>query len=108
MLKNIEQHPAYAALLAELLGELEARDRRARPGAMLKTQGFIFVSSPDAVTPYHFDPEHNILLQLAGSKAMTVFPAGNARCAPDPVHESLPHRRRPRADLARRARRARR
>lgn len=87
VLKNIEQHPAYAALLAELLGELED-EIVAKTGRMLKTQGFIFVSSPDAVTPYHFDPEHNILMQLAGTKAMTVFPAGNATCAPDPVHET--------------------
>ena len=87
VLKNIEQHPAYAALLAELLGELQAEIVR-KTGRMLKTQGFIFVSSPDAVTPYHFDPEHNILLQLTGKKAMTVFPAGDPLFAPDQVHEA--------------------
>jgi hypothetical protein len=87
VLKNIEQHPAYAALVAELLGELEEPIVR-KTGKVMKTQGFIFVSSPDAVTPYHFDPEHNILLQLTGQKAMTVFPAGNPRCAPDSVHEA--------------------
>src|SRR5690606_19461149 len=87
VLKNIEQRPAYAALLAELLGELE-NEIVAKTGRMMMTQGFVFVSSPGAVTPYHFDPEHNILLQLAGEKAMTVFPAGNATCAPDTVHEA--------------------
>lgn len=55
---------------------------------MLKTQGFIFVTSPGGVTPYHFDPEHNILLQIHGSKVMTQFPAGNAIFAPDEAHES--------------------
>ena len=87
VLKNIEQQPAYAALLAELLAELEDSIVR-KTGRMMKTQGFVFVSSPDAVTPYHFDPEHNILLQLTGQKAMTVFPAGNPLCAPDRVHET--------------------
>ena len=58
-----------------------------RTGKMMKLQGFIFVSSPDAVTPYHFDPEHNILLQLRGNKVMTVFPQGHSRFAPDSVHE---------------------
>jgi len=86
VLKNIEQHPAYAALLAELLGEIEEHIVR-KTGRMMKTQGFVFVSSPDAVTPYHFDPEHNILLQLTGQKAMTVFPAGDPTFAPDRVHE---------------------
>lgn len=87
VLKNIEQQPAYAALLAELLAELEDEIVR-KTGRMMNTQGFIFVSSPGAVTPYHFDPEHNILLQLSGQKAMTVFPAGNVQCAPDQVHET--------------------
>lgn len=87
VLKNIEQHPAYAALLGELLGEIEA-EIVVKTGRMMKTQGFVFVSSPNAVTPYHFDPEHNILLQLAGGKAMTVFRAGDAQFAPDKVHES--------------------
>lgn len=86
-LKNIEQNPTYGALLVELLGELKPIIER-RTGRMMKPQGFIFISSPDAVTPYHFDPEHNILLQLQGSKVMTVFPAGDARFAPDQVHES--------------------
>ena len=35
--------------------------------------GFVFVSSPNAVTPFHIDPEHNFLLQLRGSKTMNVF-----------------------------------
>ena len=87
VLKNIEQQPAYGALLADLLAELQD-EIVPRTGRMMKTQGFIFVSSPNAVTPYHFDPEHNILLQLAGEKTMTVFPAGHARYAPDEVHET--------------------
>ncbi|MGD9664957.1 MAG: transcriptional regulator [Novosphingobium sp.] len=87
VLKNIQQVPAYAALLDSLLAEPRP-DIEAKTGAMLTPQGFIFVSSPDAVTPYHFDPEHNILLQLRGSKVMTQFPAGNALYAPDTVHET--------------------
>lgn len=86
-LKNIEQNPAYAALLDSLLAELRPLIE-ARTGRMLKTQGFVFITSPGGVTPYHFDPEHNILLQIRGNKVMTQFPAGNARFAPDEVHES--------------------
>lgn len=87
VLKNIEQVPAYAALLEDLLGELRPRIE-AKTGRMLKTQGFVFISSPGAVTPYHFDPEHNILLQIRGSKVMTQFPAGDPRYAPDETHET--------------------
>ena len=87
VLKNIEQHPDYAALLANLLEELRPRIEL-RTGRMLKTQGYIFVTSPGGVTPYHFDPEHNILLQVRGQKVMTQFPAGDPRYAPDTTHES--------------------
>lgn len=86
-LKNIEQVPAYAALLDSLLGEIKP-EIETRTGRMMKTQGFIFITSPNGVTPYHFDPEHNILLQIRGSKVMTQFPAGDPRFAPDEVHET--------------------
>ena len=87
VLKNIEQVPEYEALLLDLLDELRPYIET-RTGAMLRPQGFVFISSPNAVTPYHFDPEHNILLQLVGSKVMTQFPAGDTRFAPDETHES--------------------
>lgn len=87
VLKNIEQVPAFRDLLMDLLGELKPLIE-AKTGAMLRPQGFVFISSPNAVTPYHFDPEHNILLQLVGSKVMTQFPAGDDRYAPDTTHES--------------------
>ena len=72
VLKRIEQVPAYAALLRDALGELEYIVTP-RTGTMQQLEGFVFVSSPGSVTPFHFDPEHNILLQLRGTKTMTVF-----------------------------------
>ncbi len=87
VLKNIEQMPAYEALLMALLGEIKPMIET-RTGRMLRPQGFIFVSSPGSMTPYHFDPEHNILLQLRGTKTMTQFPAGDARFAPSTSHEA--------------------
>ena len=87
VLKNIEAMPEYEALLLDLLGELRPHIEE-KTGEMLRPQGFVFVSSPNAVTPYHFDPEHNILLQLRGSKVMTQFPAGDPEFAPDQTHET--------------------
>src|SRR5262249_48154572 len=40
---------------------------------MLMREAFIFVSSPNVVTPYHMDPEYNFLLQICGKKTMHVF-----------------------------------
>lgn len=86
-LKNIEQAPAYADLLHGLLAELRGAIEP-RTGRMMNLQGFIFITSPGGVTPYHFDPEHNILLQVRGSKVMTQFPAGDPRYAPDETYET--------------------
>ena len=87
VLKNIEQAPTYEALLLGLLDEIRP-EIEAATGTMLTPQGFIFVSSPNSVTPYHFDPEHNILLQITGTKMMTQFPAGDIRFVPDEAHET--------------------
>lgn len=88
VLKRIEQHPHYARLLHSLLAEVEPAVLP-RTGAMLRAEGFVFISSPGSVTPFHFDPEHNILLQICGSKVMTVFPAGDESLADPRVHEAF-------------------
>jgi hypothetical protein len=87
VLKNIEQVPACAALLGELLAELEP-EIAAKTGKILDTQSSVCVSGPGAVTPFHADREHGILLQLDGNQAITVFPAGNLLSWPDPTPES--------------------
>ena len=88
VLKFVEQDRLYAELLESTLAELDA-SIRAKTGAMLKQEAFIFVSSPNSVTPLHFDPEHNILLQLRGTKLMTIFPTSDAEIAPNELHESF-------------------
>ena len=86
VLKFIEQHPVYRALLKETLAEIDPITRP-KTGAMLGMEGFIFISSPGAVTPFHFDPEHNILMQIRGNKVMTLFPAGDERIVSGEAHE---------------------
>lgn len=86
VLKFVERDPAYAALLDATLAPLAAITD-ARTGRMLKREAFVFVSSPRAMTPYHFDPEHNILLQIRGTKAFTAFPPDDIRYAAAIEHE---------------------
>lgn len=88
VLKFVEQDPVYKALMDAVLDEIEPLAAPAT-GPMLKREAFIFVSSPNAVTPFHFDPEHNILLQLRGEKTMTVFdPADHDVVRPE-AHEAF-------------------
>lgn len=67
VLKNIEQRPAYHALLDELLDEVTpfVADRE---GGMNLREGFIFLSAPNSTTPAHTDHEHNFLLQIRSPK----------------------------------------
>jgi mannose-6-phosphate isomerase-like protein (cupin superfamily) len=88
VLKFVEQDPVYRDMLHNVLAEIEPLVRQVT-GKMLKLEGFIFISSPDAVTPFHFDPEHNILLQLRGTKRMTVFPAADEAIVPGEAHETF-------------------
>ena len=87
LLKNIEQDPAYAALMKAVLAEIEPLVER-KVGPMLRLEGFIFVSSPGAITPLHFDPEYNILFQACGSKTMTLFPVADPDIIGDPFFEA--------------------
>ena len=68
VLKNVECDPAYGALLRECLAPLRqwAPDLRGE-------EGFVFVSSPGSVTPYHIDPECNFLLQVRGTKTVRMY-----------------------------------
>lgn len=86
VLKFIEKDAAYKALLEETLAELRTIIEPVT-GEMLTLQGFIFVSATDAVTPFHFDPEHNILLQIAGSKDFTIFPQSDESIVSPLAHE---------------------
>jgi Cupin-like domain len=86
VLKWVENDPAYKALLADTLACLKSVIEP-RTGEMLTLEGFIFVSSPNAVTPFHMDPEHNILLQVRGTKEFTVFPQVDPEMLSDIEHE---------------------
>jgi len=42
-------------------------------GAIYMEQGFIFISAPPSVTPFHIDRENNFWLQVRGRKVMNVW-----------------------------------
>ncbi len=71
VLWNVESDPRYKALLDEILDPIAAL-LGDREGGMCRREAFIFISSAESVTPVHFDPEHNFLLQIHGVKQMHV------------------------------------
>jgi ribosomal protein L16 Arg81 hydroxylase len=72
VLKWVEADPEYRELLESCLDEVRPHSEPLVPG-MRSAQGFIFITSPGSVTPYHMDPEHNFLLQVRGSKTVRLF-----------------------------------
>ena len=70
-LLNIEQVAAYRDLVDACLDDVEAALRLGRRD-MRRRVGFIFVSSPNSVTPAHFDIEQSIIAQIRGHKTVAV------------------------------------
>jgi hypothetical protein len=75
VLKNVETIPEYAALIRAALTDASAALGSGDPAkaGMTDFQGFIFVSSANAVTPFHIDYEQNFFVHLHGEKFMHVF-----------------------------------
>lgn len=73
VLKDVEQDPEYRALLDQCLDQVQRAIAMNAPG-MGRRHAFIFVSSPNAVTPFHADFEHNLLLHIRGDKTINVWP----------------------------------
>ena len=71
-LRNIEHDPEFAALTRKIVNQL-APHITLKTGDILQREAFIFISSPGAVTPFHFDEEHNILIQIEGTKEFQIY-----------------------------------
>ncbi len=71
-LHNIQQDPEYRTLVDEVLDDVRPRVERKDPGMGYRA-GWIFITSPHAVTPYHMDHEHNFILQVHGKKTLHVW-----------------------------------
>ena len=71
-LLNVQSDPIYRTLVDEVLDELKVDIDRTDPG-MCYRGGWIFVTSPNTVTPFHFDKEHNFILQVRGTKRIYVW-----------------------------------
>jgi hypothetical protein len=74
-LLNVEDDPGMAEIMNTHLGQLESgmiAKLGNKRGKMRKRVAFVFVSSPNSVTPVHFDIEHSLLMQVSGSKTVSI------------------------------------
>ncbi len=72
VLKRVDEHPVYRALLEQFVTEANAAAGR-KPSEFSDLEGYIFVSSANSTTPFHVDAEENILIQIRGPKLFTTF-----------------------------------
>lgn len=90
MVRSPEADLSFQPLFRELVGDVEAliRHRRAGQkahGAML----YLFIASPDSITPFHIDRYSTVLMQFQGSKEVAVFPQWDDRVVPSDVREGF-------------------
>lgn len=93
VIKNAEQDPEYKALLDACLDQVAEQTGGVMGGAR-RRQAFIFVTSPNNVTPFHMDPEYNFLLQIRGSKRMSLFDHKDRRFVSEEALEMYPGKHR--------------
>jgi hypothetical protein len=86
VIRFIEQDAVYRELLNQCLNEIQPFSEAISPG-MCRREGFIFITSPDSITPFHADPESNFLLQIRGSKSVTLFDVSDRSIVPEEVLE---------------------
>src|SRR5215469_4694169 len=74
-LLHVEDDPGMAELMNIQLDQLESgliAKQGNKHGKMRKRVAFVFVSSPNSVTPVHFDIEHSLLMQVSGKKTVSI------------------------------------
>ena len=71
-LLNVQSDDTYRALVDAVLDDVKPAVDQVDPG-MCYRGGWIFITSPHTVTPFHFDKEHNFILQVSGRKTLYVW-----------------------------------
>jgi hypothetical protein len=71
-LLNVQTDEIYRKLVDSVIDELKPGVEKHDPGVCYRG-GWIFVTSPNAVTPFHIDKEHNFIMQVRGTKKLYVW-----------------------------------
>ena len=83
---NVETEPEYREMLWSIVGSTGSFREATDPG-VFDVGGFIFVSAPPSVTPFHIDRENNFLLQIRGRKHFRVWDPADRATVPLPAVE---------------------
>lgn len=88
MVRSPERHPSFRPLHDALCDAMESHLRDAgQRGGISDAKLYLFIASPNAVTPFHIDRYSTFLLQFQGTKEVTVFPPWDPSVVSDPDTE---------------------
>jgi hypothetical protein len=73
ILKHTELDPEYKAVMDAIMSDVERLSGRPLRDLAKNLEAQIMITSPRRITPYHFDNECNVLLQITGEKDLFVF-----------------------------------
>lgn len=80
-LYNVEKHPDYREFVDEVAACFRPLVEREQ-GRVFMVNGFIFISAPPSLTPFHIDRENNFWLQVRGRKRMHVWDRNDRQVVP--------------------------
>lgn len=80
MVRSPERDASFNELHRQLTDDVTALMReRQLSGSPIDSMLYLFIASPNSITPFHIDRYSTILLQFQGAKEVTVFPPWDER-----------------------------
>lgn len=73
LLFSVQRKPEYQVLLDQIIEELEQLTGQDLRSQITWLDAYIFVASPQGITPYHIDHESTFLFQIAGDRTSNLF-----------------------------------
>jgi len=83
VLRRAEKHPDFAALLDACMEEIQALSGRDLRSTVKFRNAIVFMNSPNRISAYHIDRECNCLLQIRGTKKISIFDRDDRDVLPD-------------------------
>lgn len=88
MVREPEKHSSFHELHRELSNDIaHSIVRRGFGDRALEPRSYLFISSPNSITAFHFDRASNFLMQIQGTKQVTIFPPFDPRVITDAEYE---------------------
>jgi hypothetical protein len=88
---NPHRHPLFEGVYKAIMAEIEAHLGTTEKNTVSfgGEQSWLFIASPNAITPFHYDPSSNFLFQIKGEKIVKVFPPRHPDILSDEQYEDV-------------------